>query len=242
MHTAFSAPRIPRRPAAANEPALPLEWQLRMALLDRPGLIALREALADDAPTRLERAAADSINAATAAGLPCPGPVAQAYALRALRALGRVLAALPARPPRNQLRIAEQLVVAGLWRLHELGLAGRLAMVPLQHLRLHLCQAQSATVLTESVGNALAWGEAAQHAWRDWHEQRFGPVRCIDWSDDKRYCRSLGYRFEQRDYPLRHLVERKLHQDREWERLRTGLLEPLCTALEIWRQLRQPPG
>ena len=79
----------------------------------------------------------------------------------------------------------------------------------------------------EEVG---AWAEDVLARWREISDRRFGAVCCIEWAPRQHFCKTLGYSFEGRHYPIRHLRDRLDHQQEAWNRLVERLLGLLRAA------------
>lgn len=222
------------RPAPDSAPGAPdaVENALRSVLGHLPGLRAVRLALPAAAPLMPARALlARDLNGF---GLAVDSP-AVAQALRTLGDLERDLVAAFA-----EVEEAGPLLVSlarSMNALDACGLAGQAAGRLLRHLDLHARAELAPAQLRSAAGAAVEWAETGLRGWREWSDRRFGPIRCLRWDAERRYCEQLGYRYEERDYPIHYLMERIQHQQRAWAVLLRARLMPLLSARAAWSQL-----
>lgn len=204
---------------------------LREGLLQRPGLASLRPVLVSSS---LVAAVDQRLCAATRLLLSAAPQKSAPGAREAVARAQELLQNVDALPFREVAAAVQRHLLRAQQLLQESDLTGSLALTTVLHLRLHLAAEAAGHLPPALLDEAVDWAQQALVRWQSWSQGRFGPVRCIRWDPEARYCQSLGYRFEGQDFPLRYLIDRVQHQESAWLRLQAGPLRSLVRAHVTW--------
>lgn len=231
------SPRRGPRPATAV-----LAAALREGLLQQPGLTTLTAMFEGPVARRLEEALTDLLVQAEQhfPGLPAPRVRAELSRPLAEAAAALELLLRAVRPSAAQFEAAARALARAQRRLLDHGFGASLAVAVLYHLRLHVALDASTGTPTALAQEAQRWGEQTLAEWRQWSDGRFGPIHCVDWAPEQRFCRAMGYRFAGRSWQIRYVIDRLQHQQREWEALSARLLNPLLRSITVWQNLDTP--
>lgn len=231
-------------PLPANQCAVRrLEADLWTGLLQGLGLQTINNVFGRPATIQLELALGELLGRTV---LPDRPEIAQ-YLERTLHACAAANAelrffALSPHPESRYLRNAARELARAIGTLKQCGPMAGNAVCLLYHVQLHVAAAKTLTLaeqpalaLLQRIQRALNWHDSTVRTWREWSDHRFGPIRCVEWSPDGRFCKALGYGYDGLDYPIKRAGERTHHQERAWRELEDASLRPLVRSGLVWR-------
>jgi hypothetical protein len=228
-------------------PIVKLDHWLRGGLIDDPGGPTLKRTFGRAATVQLELAVDAMVRrlGSLRAQPLDPSALQRMYqcasaATYHLRRAGDVPASRSAR----SLAVADHSLARTMAATRELGPAGANATALLVNTRIHVRFVRSRhlgelppTAMLPLLRGATRVGQTLLSEWRQWSDNRFGPIICARWNREGEFCQQLGYEFRGTLYPIRRAGERVQHRQWEWTRLAASPLAPLFEAQGIWRRL-----